>query len=392
MANMEKPKVLEKDIMPGIAGRIADFAGFLRSRGFRTFQSSIHNALFCLEQIDISNRNDFFNALRANFVSNDMEWSHFTALFNEFWGQHPYRVEMSKKKKGKRDNEDKTDVTVVEDTSSNRQSTKTDVTVEKEWLEGVAYSPVSRVEKTDIAKFDNADIQVAQLALKKITEPFRVQITRRSKKGVKRGKMDFPRVMRHTLKTGGLTTRLFFKEKKKKLKRLIVVADVSGSMERYARFVMPFILGMRGTGSKTDVYVFSTSLTRITFMIKHLSLEKAIDRISQEVPNWSGGTRIGFSLKQLNEEQGGAAINKKTVVLIMSDGWDLGGKRLLRDALEYLKKNAHSIIWLNPLADDPDYRPMYRGMQEALPYIDYFMPVNSLDGLKRVGHLLSKIM
>ncbi len=385
-------RVLENNIMPGIAGRTAEFAGFLRSRGFRTFQSSIHNALFCLDQIDISNRNDFFNVLRANFVTNDMEWSQFTGLFNEFWVQHPCRVEMSRKKRGKKNNEDKTDLVFIEDTSTSRRTTRTDVAVKKEWLEGVAYSPVSRVEKTDLAKFDNADIQIAQLALKKITEPFRVQITRRSRKAVRRGKMDFPRIMRHALRTGGLTTRFFFKKKKKKLKRLIVVADVSGSMERYAKFVMPFILGMRGAGSKTDIYVFSTSLTRITFMIRHLTVEKIIDRISREVPNWSGGTRIGFSLKQLNEEQKGAVINKKTVVLIMSDGWDLGGRGLLRNAMEYLKKNAHSVIWLNPLADDPDYRPMCRGMQEALPYIDYFMPVNSLEGLKRVGHLLSRIM
>ena len=184
----------------------------------------------------------------------------------------------------------------------------------------------------------------------------------------------------------------FTGKKKKRLKRLVILADVSGSMERYARFVMPFILGIKGAGSRAEVFVFSTSLSSITFIIKHLDFEKALERISSEIPNWSGGTKIGHSLHQFNQWEGGRLVNQRTVMVILSDGWDLGGKDLLKREMEALSRKAYCIIWLNPLAGDPEYEPMCRGMKTALPYVDYFLPVNSLEDLNRVGRLLSRIM
>jgi uncharacterized protein with von Willebrand factor type A (vWA) domain len=204
--------------------------------------------------------------------------------------------------------------------------------------------------------------------------------------------MDFRRVMRKSLKGGGIPLELFYKEKKRRLKRLVILADVSGSMDRYARFVMPFLLGMKGVGSRAEVFVFSTSLSCITSLIKHLSIDKALKRISEEVPDWSGGTRIGYSLHQFIQTRGAQLLNKKTVVVIMSDGWDLGGKELLKREMAVINRKAHSVIWLNPLAGDPEYRPVCQGMRIALPFIDYFLPADSLESLKRVGKLLSKVM
>ncbi len=185
---------------------------------------------------------------------------------------------------------------------------------------------------------------------------------------------------------------LFYRAKKRRLKRLVILADVSGSMDRYARFVMPFLLGLRGAGSRAEVFVFSTSLTCITSLIKHLDIDKALLRISEEVPNWSGGTRIGFSLHQFNQGRGAQLINSRTVVVIMSDGWDLGGKELLKREMAAISRKAHCVIWLNPLAGDPDYRPVCQGMRIALPYVDHFLPADSLESLKRVGRVLSNVM
>ena len=185
---------------------------------------------------------------------------------------------------------------------------------------------------------------------------------------------------------------LFFKEKKKRLKRMVILADVSGSMDRYAQFVMPFMLGLRGVGSRAEVFVFSTSLTPVTFIIRHLSFEKALERIAREVPEWSGGTRIGYSLHQFNQAHGHRLVSQRTVVVILSDGWDLGGKELLRREMEALARKAHTVIWLNPLAGDPDYQPVCQGMRIALSYVDYFLPADSLQSLKQVARLLSRIM
>lgn len=145
-------------------------------------------------------------------------------------------------------------------------------------------------------------------------------------------------------------------------------------------------------GSKAEVFVFSTSLTSISFTIRHLSFKKAVNRIAREVPDWSGGTRIGYSLHQFNQTYGQRLVNQRTVVVILSDGWDLGGKELLRREMETLARNAHCIIWLNPLAGDLGYQPVCQGMRIALSYVDYFLPADNLQSLKRVGRLLSRIM
>jgi uncharacterized protein len=384
----------EKIGPPGLAGEVVGFADFLKGHGFKVFQSGVHDALRSLEEIDLSKRQDFFTSLRANLINTDVEWIQFADLFEKFW--HRRNNELKEPGMPHRPPEREIDK-VLSDAESlpdmdTEQSAPTEDTDKREWLERVAYSPVSTVEKKDLGNFDKGDIQVAQLALKKITEPFRIDISRRSRRTRKSGDMDFRRIMRKSLKNDGFPMELFFKEKKKRLKRLVILADVSGSMDRYAQFVMPFMLGLRGVGSRAEVFVFSTSLTPVTFIIRHLSFEKALERIARDVPEWSGGTRIGYSLHQFNQTHGHRLVSQRTVVVILSDGWDLGGKELLRREMEALARKAHTVIWLNPLAGDPDYQPVCQGMRIALSYVDYFLPADSLQSLKQVGRLLSRVI
>jgi len=382
---------------PGLAGIIVKFAIFLKAHGFKVFQSNIYDALISLSHINLFNKHDLFFALRANLVNTDMEWSQFSHLFNEFWDMYGKSQENGlSKRKSKQ-------FPFIEDTPNNdpfkkenketRLSSSLPFEAKKQYLEGIGYSPISKVEKKEIGLLSDIDIQIAKLALKRIAEPFRIQRTRRTKKGLRSGCcIDFPNIMRKSLRFEGYPLELFFKEKRKRLRKLVIIADVSGSMERYASFVIPFILSIRGAGSRAEVFVFSTSLTRITHIIKHLDLEKTLNRISEEVPNWAGGTRIGFSLNQFNQWDGGSLVNKRSVIIILSDGWDLGSKELLRREMEILNRKVYSIIWLNPILNDPNLQRMCKGMQIALPYIDYLIPVNNLEGLKRVGKLISRLI
>ena len=379
---------------PGLAGEVVRFADFLKGRGFKVFQSSVHDALLSLKEIDLSKSQDFFASLRANLTNTDVEWVQFADLFEKFWhrkNKEPLEPDMTHQPPEREIDKVFSDAEPLPDIDA-EQSDPTEDTDKREWLEGVAYSPVSMVEEKDLGNFDKGDIQVAQLALKKIMEPFRIDISRRSGRSRKSGDMDFRRIMRKSLKNDGIPMELFFKEKKKRLKRLVILADVSGSMDRYAQFVMPFMLGLRGVGSRAEVFVFSTSLTPVTFIIRHLSFEKALERIAREVPEWSGGTRIGYSLHQFNQAHGHRLVSQRTVVVILSDGWDLGGKELLRREMEALARKAHTVIWLNPLAGDPDYQPVCQGMRIALSYVDYFLPADSLQSLKQVARLLSRVM
>ncbi|MCF8130988.1 MAG: VWA domain-containing protein [Deltaproteobacteria bacterium] len=380
----------------GLVKKTIAFAAFLRDRGFNVFQSSIHDVLRAVEEIGIEERADFFYCLRSSFASTDLEWVQFKGLFEEFWTtvdvelqqveETPKRPDPNAPTEGEGEQSDQT----VQHAPSNDATSPSG---DKEWLEGVAYSPViSEVETKDLSHFDQADVQVASLALKKMIAPFQVDRSRRLRRSRKRGAMDFQRSIRKSLKTGGIPFELFFKRKKLRLKRLVILADVSGSMDRYAQFVMPFLLGLRGIGSRAEVFVFSTSLTSITFSVRHMSFEKVLSHIAKEVPDWSGGTRIGFSLHQFNENHGQRLLNQRTVVVVLSDGWDLGAKNLLKREMEQLRRKCHKVIWLNPLAGDPDYEPLCRGMNTALPYVDHFMAADSLQSLKRVGRLLSKVM
>ena len=381
-------------IPPGLAGEVVRFSFYLKGRGFRVYQSSIHDALRCLKEINISKKEDFSAALRANLTANDLEWDQFEGLFDEFWGQRNEDGETV-------DNENHSFDRISENRAAEYkvslhtgeiQSAEVNVPYKKEWLEGVAYSPVSGIETKDLGRFNRLDVQVAELALKKMVEPFKIDISRRSQRSHRPGDMDFSSVMRNSLKVGGLPVELYYKRKKKRLRRLVILADVSGSMDRYVRIVMPFILGIKGIGSKIEAFVFSTSLSRITFIIRHLSFEDAIERIPRDVSDWSGGTRIGYSLYQFTHGEGRKLLNKRAVIVILSDGWDLGSKELLRREMETISRKAHRIVWLNPLAGDPDYKPMCKGMRVVLPYVDHFLPADSLQSLKKIGYLLSSVM
>ncbi len=375
----------------GLAGRVLLFSRFLKDHGFKIFSSNIVDTLESLKEIDVGVRGDFFYILRANLVTSDLEWQIFGDLFEEFWHniENKEVEQKDQASKAQASLDDESIFEVPQEVTSQIESRKESVD-DRQSLEGTAYSPISSLEKQDLGRFEKGDIQIAQLILKNIMSPFRTTVKARFKKSKRPSDIDFRRIIRKSLKSGGIPLELFYRKKKKRLKRLVILADVSGSMDRYARFVMPFILGLRGIGPRAEVFVFSTSLTPVTPFVRRFDVDRALEIISEEVPDWSGGTRIGYSLHQFNEKYGDSLLNRRTVLVIMSDGWDLGGRELLKREMEYLNQKAHCIIWLNPLAGDPDYKPLARGMQTALPFVDHFLPANSLQSLKRVGKVLSK--
>jgi len=391
--NISDVKTCASDVT--LSERIMLFSHFLKQRGFKVFSSNVLDSLRSLEEIDISKKGDFFAILRTNLVTSDMEWKLFEALFEEFWqgfenDEEEYQDEESLEQSG---DQGESGTEIVAEPLSDKDLMDNDACENvKAFLESATYSPVTIIEKKDLGQFDTGDIQVAQLILKNLMAPFKTRFTRRFRKSRKAGDIDFRRIIRKSVKAGGMPLELFYRRRKKRLKRLVVLADVSGSMDRYARFVMPFILGLRGIGPKAEIFVFSTSLTPITHTLRRFSFERALDIISNAFPEWSGGTRIGFSLHQFNTKYGDRLINKRTVVVILSDGWDLGGKELLKREIDALSQKAHVLIWLNPLAGDTDYKPICKGMQTALPFVDYFFPADNLQSLKMVGRTLSRVM
>ncbi len=378
----------------GLAGKIIRFTDFLRLRGFKVSHSNVHDSIRGILEIDPSIRKDFLETLRANLVKNDIEWVQFINLFDEFWdstddllNRPPHEDEFDEQEcqdpnaAGEVNSETVTALSPMEGKSDSGIT-----------LDATVYSPLPATGEKDFTCFDRTDIPLAEQVIKNFIQPFRIQESRRLKKSKKARDIDFQRVLRKSLKTEGLPLKLCFRSKKRKLKRLVFLIDVSGSMDRYARLVLPFILSLRKVGSKVEAFVFSTALVPITFFIRHMDIDQALDQIARYVPYWSGGTKIGHALHQFNRDQGQRLRVRKSVVVILSDGWDLGDQDLLEQEMMALSRNANTVIWLNPLAGDPDYQPLCQGMKTALPYLDFFLPADSLDSLKKAGHLITRMM
>jgi uncharacterized protein with von Willebrand factor type A (vWA) domain len=172
----------------------------------------------------------------------------------------------------------------------------------------------------------------------------------------------------------------------------VVIADISGSMERYTRLLLHFVYGLsEGMQEMVEAFVFSTRLTRITRQLHNKDVEQAMRRVSQSVPDWSGGTRIGDALKRFNFDWGRRVLGRGAVVLIISDGWDRGDPAVLGQEVARLQRSCYRLIWLNPLLGSPRYEPLTRGIQAALPHIDDFLPVHNLASLEELANLLASV-
>jgi uncharacterized protein len=164
---------------------------------------------------------------------------------------------------------------------------------------------------------------------------------------------------------------------------------VSGSMDIYSRILLQFIYGLQNSFARVETFVFSTSLERITGHLKQKRYSQTLERLASDVRGWSGGTLIGPSIAAFNRGWPGL-VDKRTIVIILSDGWDTGDPELLSTSLADLQSRSRKMIWLNPLLGSPDYQPLVRGMQAALPHIDVFAPLNNLTSLRALErHLIS---
>jgi len=232
-------------------------------------------------------------------------------------------------------------------------------------------------------------------AVKQLMSHFLWKVSERRTRRKRPGKghlIDMRRTLRRSLHSGGEVFSWAYREQKSKPRPLVVIADISGSMERYTRLLLHFIYGMKSALSQPmEAFVFSTRLTRITRPLQIRDLDLALENVGKLVNDWAGGTRIGESLKTFNFEWGRRVLGRGAVVLIISDGWDRGDADLLKREMARLKRNCHRLIWLNPLLGAPDYEPLTRGIQAALPHIDDFLPVHNLASLEDLATRLSSL-
>ena len=252
------------------------------------------------------------------------------------------------------------------------------------------YSAREVLRDKDFADFTPAEVLQAKAMMARLSWDLGRRRTRRLVPGGP-GPMDLRRTLRRNLEYGGELLELAHRHRKDKLRPLVFICDVSGSMERYTRMLLHFIHTVAGDLPQVDAFLFATRLTRVTRQLAHRGVDDAVDQVSRAVPDWAGGTRIGQALKAFNYQWLRRVSAGGSVVLIISDGWDRGDPGMLGRETARLQRSCHRLIWLNPLLGVPTYQPLTRGMQEALPYVDDFLPVNNMSSLDALARHLSTL-
>ena len=197
-------------------------------------------------------------------------------------------------------------------------------------------------------------------------------------------------MLRRNLASGGEPLVWLWRRPVRQPRSVVVICDISGSMERHSRLLLRFAAAMMRSRVRTEAFVFGTRLTRVTRHLSGRDPDAALDRVSAAVRDWAGGTRIGDSLRDFNQHWARRVLRTSGLVIVVSDGWDRGSAELVGTETERLARNCHRLIWLNPLAGDPGYRPLAAGMAAALPHVDVFLPAHDLASLEVLGNLLGR--
>ena len=254
----------------------------------------------------------------------------------------------------------------------------------------LSYSPGEALREKDFADFDADEMDEVRALLARLRPRIEQRVTRRSVPRPGR-RLDLRRAMRRAMRTGGEALVLPRRRRKLRQRPLVVLCDISGSMDRYSRILLQFVYAITMGLRDVETFVFGTHLTRITRLLRNRDIDEAVDLVAGHVHDWGGGTRIGKAIKEFNFHWGRRVLGHGAVVLLISDGWDRGDPELVGREVARLQRTSHRLIWLNPLLGRPGYQPLTRGLQAALPYVDDFLPVHNLRSLEQLGEVLAGV-
>ena len=250
-------------------------------------------------------------------------------------------------------------------------------------------SRVERLAGTDFAELTPAELQALTGLMSELTLAVPLRRSRREHPAARGRGTDLRSTLRHARRTGGHPLRLAHRASVLRPRQLVVLCDISGSMEPYARAMLQLLYCAAG-GADAEVFTFATRLTRLTGALAHMPPEQALRRAGQAAPDWLGGTRIGASLKEFNDTVGRPGLARGAVVVIISDGWDTGEPAVLRREMQRLSRVAHRIIWVNPRTKSEQYRPLAGGMAAAWPYCDAVLSAHSVNALHELTVALAR--
>jgi len=381
------------------------FTRALRSAGVPTDLGGALDFARALTLVEIGDRTQVHAAGATIFCRRHADLPVYDAVFDQFWRRHEARIAPTALTEGaRRERAKEPNGAVAPESSAERQGRRTgrpeqaepssEGGDDRETGEGRVVSPraFSTAEAFAHREFDRmstAELRDAERLIDLLRPRLETRLTRRYEHHP-HGRRLAPRAMfRRNLATGGDMVDWVWRRRVRRPRTIVVLCDVSGSMERHARLLLRFVQALtRASDVRTESFVFGTRLTRITHEMRGRDPDLAIRRVSETVTDWSGGTRIGESLRTFNLRWARRVLRSSGVVVVVSDGWDRGDPSLVGVETARLQRNCHRLIWLNPLAGGDGYEPLAAGMAAAYPSVDDFLPIHNLASLERLGEVL----
>jgi len=370
------------------------FCRVLRVLGMDVGPDRVMDFVRALDEIDLANKMDFYHAARALLVSRKEDIALFDAAFEMFWWTRDARS-------------NRPSLTVsgtlprrarpVVLPPSNRQHNQPDPRrgpTENEpppVIEATAtYSARAVLRHKDFAELSPVELEEVKGLIARFVWKLGDRRTRRYHPGGDI-RIDMRRSIRRNLATGGEIVKWAYRQPSFKPRPLVLIADISGSMDSYTRLLMRFCFSVaRSLRQPVEAFVFATQLTRITRQLHTRDVDVALSGVGKTVSDWSGGTRIGEALRTFNRVWGQRVLGQGAVAILISDGLDRGDAGLLAREMAHLRRTAYRLIWLNPLLGSPGYEPLTYGMMAALPHVHDFLPVHNLASLESLAdHLAS---
>ncbi len=371
------------------------FGQMLRAAGLGVTVSEVMDAVRALEAVDLMDRGEVYLALRTVLTARVEEIPTFDRCFEAFWRFHAEDGQgldglVAATQKAKPEDEE-----LPGSLNAPAQDKQASVTLEaweesdgdqEEPLEVPGVSDRDVLMDQDFSTFPAEDLdEVARLTVL-IARRLARRVSRRRRPTRRAGVMDFRRTMRANMMKSEII-ELRRRERRRRKVRLVLLCDVSGSMDLYSRFLLQFLYALQNVFGRVETFTFATRLTRVTELLKGPSYRLALRRLT-DVRDFSGGTRIGESLQEFNRSWR-HLVDRHTIVLVLSDGWDTGEPDVLASEMLTLKRLAGRVVWLNPLLGNPSYEPLTRGMAAALPLVDHFAAAHNLASLRDLASHLT---
>jgi uncharacterized protein len=365
-----------------VARHVVTFGRVLREAGLEVGPGRVADALAGLDLVDLANRDDVYWTLRQTLVSRWEDLDTFDAAFRAWFLRAPtapvfrHATETAPLRLLRRGAEAKRSDEAGE-AGQDRSS--------------LGFSPEEALRRRDFADMTREEFENVGRLIAAIAAGRPRRRSRRLRPHRRGHDLDMRRLVRASLGTGGEAVERAYRNRVHVPRKVVVLCDVSGSMEAYSRALVLFLHALARSGRGVETFAFGTRLTRLTRELIIRDPEGALRAASARVVDWSGGTRIGHSLKAFNDEWGRRALTRGAVVVIVSDGWEREDAAVVGLEMARLARQAYAVVWVNPLKGHPDYQPLAGGMRAALPYVDRFLPGHNLASLEELAEVLTGI-